>query len=96
MIKFWDNVSKILGEEAKERIMLGSPSASPEEKSSRATALAQMVSGRGFRSLKKQPATHPTEGTTRGERKRAKRAVTAAAVSEFRPSEHSHPRSRRG
>lgn len=53
---------------------------------------AAMTGGRGFRSFPK-PVRKFSDGTTRGDRKRAAREMANAKVSEFRPAKYRNQRS---
>jgi len=73
---------------------LGMPSTDLMHKARRLTIMERMTGGNGFSALKKEVRTY-SDGTTRGERKRAARERANAAVSEDRAPQFMHSTARR-
>lgn len=71
--------NKILADEHQDDTRLGFPARDKAHYDRRMNAMARLTGGRGFTTPKQEPKTHPTFGTTRGERKR-QRAEEARRV----------------
>lgn len=71
--------SKILFGEAVEETRLGCPSSDYAALRRRMNRMATMTGMRGFHVPPEEPKVHPTFGTTRGQRKRARHAACVQA-----------------
>ncbi|RWP29501.1 hypothetical protein [Mesorhizobium sp.] len=73
--KFGKAFTKILTSDAGQSHRLGNPlGVDSGPFLARRNAMALMTGGRGFTTPAKEPRVHPTFGTTRGQRKRARRS----------------------
>lgn len=71
--------NKILGDQTKNETSLGHPLKDPMAIARRQSHFAAMTGGRGFRTPPKSLKTD-SEGLTRGDRKRARRTASNAAI----------------
>ncbi|MER9697627.1 hypothetical protein [Mesorhizobium sp. M0146] len=86
--------TKLANTEIAEAANLGSPSKDEAALLRRKDILSRSTNGKGFRTPAKEPKV-AADGTTRGQRKRAARAVANAKVSEARSPEFLHSAARR-
>lgn len=86
--------SKLVARQRAGEFTLGNPLRDWGATERRLNYFFTLTGGRGFRSPPKTPRTD-SQGMTRGDRRRARRAQLAALVSEDRPRKHMHSFARR-
>lgn len=86
--------TKLANDELAEAARLGSPAKDATARERRKDVMSRATGGKGFRTPAKEPKV-AADGTSRGQRKRALRAATAAKVSEVRDPQFMHSSARR-